>query len=254
MRKIFSLTHRARKVSQFSPTARKNACQYHVTGMIMTAVILALLCGTSWAEIGRSTVERAWTKIAEADGFMRVPINFADDSDPNAWVAFQDEENFTVHVTSGLMEILGTEAEIAGVLGHELGHIRLGHYGAMVLDDTARTVMGINSELADDMARAVGEMNMDLNESAFSRKQETEADDYGTELLRKAGYNAWGLYDAMKRFDDNGYTTERNGFNSHPASRERLEHLSEKAGSLQEQKRPSRKSELDDIADILMQR
>ena len=136
MRKIFSLTHRARKVSQFSPTARKNACQYHVTGMIMTAVILALLCGTSWAEIGRSTVERAWTKIAEADGFMRVPINFEDDSDPNAWVAFQDEENFTVHVTSGLMEILGTEAEIAGVLGHELGHIRLGHYGAMVLDDT----------------------------------------------------------------------------------------------------------------------
>lgn len=222
-----------------------------LTGTIRAAAILVLLCGTSWAEIGRSTVERAWTKIAEADGFRRVPINFEDDSEPNAWVKFLDEENFTVHVTSGLMEILGTEAEIAGVLGHELGHIRLGHYGAMVLDDTARTVMGINSELADDMARAVGEMNMDLNESAFSRKQETEADDYGTELLRKAGYNAWGLYDAMKRFDDNGYTTERNGFNSHPASRERLAHLSEKAG---ERRKSSKGSTLDEIADILMQR
>ena len=214
-------------------------------------MILALLCGTSWAEIGRSTVERAWTKISEADGFKRVPINFEDDEEPNAWVKFQDEENFTLHVTSGLMKILGTEAEIAGVLGHELGHIRLGHYGAMVLDDTARTVMGINSELADDMARAVGEMNMDLNESAFSRKQETEADDYGTELLRKSGYNVWGLYDAMKRFDDNGYATERNGFNSHPASRERLAHLSEKAG---ERRESLKGSTLDEIADILMQR
>ena len=222
-----------------------------LTGTIRAALILALLCGTSWAEIGRSTVERAWTKISEADGFKRVPINFEDDEEPNAWVKFQDEENFTVHVTSGLMKILGTEAEIAGVLGHELGHIRLGHYGAMVLDDTARTVMGINSELADDMARAVGEMNMDLNESAFSRKQETEADDYGTELLRKAGYNSWGLYDAMKRFDDNGYTTERNGFNSHPASRERLAHLSEKAG---ERRESLKGSTLDEIADILMQR
>ena len=225
-----------------------------LTGTIRAAFLLVLLCGTSWAEIGRSTVDRAWRRISEADGFIRVPINFENDEDPNAWVKFLDEENFTVHVTSGLMRILQTEAEIAGVLGHELGHIRLGHYGAMVLDDTARTVMGINSELADDMARAVGEMNMDLNESAFSRKQETDADDYGTELLRKAGYNAWGLYDAMKRFDDNGYTTERNGFNSHPASRERLAHLSEKAGSLQEQRTPARKNELDEIADILMQK
>ena len=220
-----------------------------LTGTIKAVAILVLLYGTSWAEIGRSTVERAWRKISEADGFERVPINFENDEDPNAWVKFQGEENFTVHVTSGLMKILGTEAEIAGVLGHELGHIRLGHYGAMVLDDTARTVIGINSELADDMARAVGEMNMDLNESAFSRKQETEADDYGTELLRKAGYDVWGLYDAMKRFDDNGYSTERNGFNSHPASRERLAHLSERAGSFQE-----RKSGLDEIADILMGR
>lgn len=223
-----------------------------LTGTI-SAVILAMLCTVSHAQISRSTVNRAWGRITEADSFPRVPIHFESDSEPNAWVAFQDEQNFTVHVTAGLMNLLGTEDEIAGVLGHELGHIRLGHYGGMVVDDTARTVMGVNSEHADEISRAVGEMNMDLHESAFSRKDETSADDYGVELLRKAGYDSWGLYNAMSRFD----VTEHSGFSSHPATRERLEHLAEKAGSSRERRKvptESHSDSLDDIADILIGR
>lgn len=220
-----------------------------LTGTI-SAVILVMLCAVSHAQISRATVNHAWRRICEADGFCAIPINYEDESEPNAWVAFKDESNFTLHVTAGLMSILGTEDEIAGVLGHELGHIRLGHYGGMVVDDAARTVMGVNSELADDISRAVGDMNQELQESAFSRKDETSADDYGVELLVKAGYDPWGLYHAMRRFE----VTEHSGFSSHPATRERLAHLADKAGSFRGRGKggESRRDSADDIADILM--
>ena len=219
-----------------------------LTGTIEAVLILLILCTVSHAQVSRSTANKAWRRIAEADGFDVIPINFEDDSEPNAWVAFQDGENFTLHVTSGLMRVLDTEDEIAGVLGHELGHIRLGHYGGMVLSDTARTVMDVNSEKADDISRAVGSMNMDLHESTFSRKQETEADDYGVKLLRKSGYNVWGLHDALSRLGH----TEHSGFNSHPATSERLSHLSDMAGKSQPRVNESHYSSVNDIADILM--
>ncbi len=70
---------------------------------------------------------------------------------------------------------------------------------------------------------------MNLAESGFSRGQEVEADDYGTELLKKAGYDTYGLYNAMKAFADNKFVTQPNGFNSHPPTERRLQHLQEKA-------------------------
>ena len=70
---------------------------------------------------------------------------------------------------------------------------------------------------------------MNLAESGFSRGQEVEADDYGTELLKRAGYDPYGLYRAMKAFADNKYVTQPNGFNSHPPTERRLQHLQEKA-------------------------
>ena len=219
---------------------------------IIFAVLAVLLTrGESFAGITRRTVESAWTRITEADNFTKIPIIYDKDSDPNAYVHFLDEKNFTVHVTAGLMRILGTEDEIAGVLGHEIGHVRLGHYADMLLTDTANTIMSTNADRIDPLAREIGRIDSELREMKFSRQQETQADDYGTELLRKAGYNVWGLYNAMKRFDDNGYGSEHNGFSSHPASRERLSHLAEKAGSIKERGKNSHDS-LSGLADILM--
>lgn len=184
----------------------------------------------AFAQLSRQTVSRAWQKITQADGFDSVPIHYESDEAPNAWVRWQDSENFTIHVTEGLMRILNTESEIAGVLGHEIGHVQLGHYHNIVLTDTARNIMTANAEHADTLAQAVGNIGLELRESSFSREQETQADDYGVALLKKAGYDSWGLYNAMKRMDAAGYETEHSGFNSHPSSEERLAHLAEISG------------------------
>lgn len=191
------------------------------------------MASSSCAEISNAVVESAWKRIAKADGFKEVPINYEKDESPNAWVAFKSQDNFSVHVTAGLMKILNSEEEVAGVLGHEIGHVRLGHYNKGVSRAVGWTIagnlLGRLGGLAGTIAQGAGQIGMNLAESGFSRGQEVEADDYGTELLKKAGYDPYGLYRAMKAFADNKYVTQPNGFNSHPPTERRLQHLQEKA-------------------------
>lgn len=217
--------------------------------MKRAAILLVLvLCGTAHAGITRQTVNHAWQTLSRAEGLGNIPLYFEADDDPNAWVLWQDDGTFTVHVTSGLMGVLMNEAEIAGVLGHEIGHVKLNHYSNIIITDTARTIMGANLDRTDILSRTVGEIDADLREASFSREQETDADNYGVALLKRAGYDAWGLYNAMKRFD----TSEHNGFSSHPASRERLANLARQAG--ESTARSGTHSEVDDIASAIMGR
>ena len=201
---------------------------------ISAAIILAVLsCSCAYGAISSDVVEAAWKRIAKADGFKQVPINYEKNESPNAWVKFKSQNDFSVHVTAGLMKILNSEEEVAGVLGHEIGHVRLGHYnqgvGRAVGWTIAGTLLGRIGGLAGAIAQGAGQIGMNLAESGFSRGQEVEADDYGTELLKRAGYDPYGLYRAMKAFADNKYVTQPNGFNSHPPTERRLQHLQEKA-------------------------
>lgn len=202
---------------------------------IAAAVIAALLlsCGAASAAITEAVVEKAWKRIAAAANFKIVPINYEKDDAPNAWVKFQSESDFSVHVTSGLMRILSNEDEIAGVLGHELGHIRCGHYRSGVTRNVGWSIASALLGKAGGIAQAVGNVGMNLAESGFSRGQEVEADDYGTDTLVKAGYSPWGLYRAMKSFKDNNLVTQPSGFNSHPPTERRLYHLKERAEGIE---------------------
>ena len=201
---------------------------------ISAAIILAALyCSSAYGAVSNDVVEAAWKRIAKADGFKNVPINYEKNESPNAWVKFKSQNDFSVHVTAGLMKILNSEEEVAGVLGHEIGHVRLGHYnqgvGRAVGWAVAGNLLGRIGGLAGIIAQGAGQIGMNLAESGFSRGQEVEADDYGTELLKRAGYDPYGLYRAMKAFADNKYVTQPNGFNSHPPTERRLQHLQEKA-------------------------
>ena len=196
-------------------------------------IIIMMLCPCAFAEISRETAESAWRRMCEADGFRDLPINFENDSSPNAWVSFRSQNDFSIHVSSGLMEILNTEDEIAGVLGHEIGHVKRGHYtrgrNRAVGWGIADNLLGQIGGRGGNIARNVGRVGIELAESGFSREEEVEADDYGSELLRKAGYDPYGLYNAMKALADNNFITQPSGFSSHPPTERRLQHLLAKA-------------------------
>ena len=204
--------------------------------IFLSLLVLLVFCSCSYGEISKEIVEAAWKRIAETDGFEVVKINYEKDDSPNAWVKFKSQKDFSVHVTQGLMKILDTEEQIAGVLGHEIGHVKLGHYNKGVGRNVFWSILSLGlshvSGTAGKVAQAAGSVGMNLAESGFSRGQEVEADDYGTALLKKAGYDPYGLYRAMKAFADNKYVTQPNGFNSHPPTARRLKHLMDKAKEL----------------------
>ena len=204
--------------------------------IFLSLIFSLIFCSCACAQIDEATVEAAWRRIATTDGFAVVKINYEKDDSPNAWVKFKSQKDFSVHVTKGLMKILDTEEQIAGVLGHEIGHVRLGHYNKGVSRNIGWAILGAAlgkvGGTGGKIAQAAGSIGMNLAESGFSRGQEVEADDYGTELLKKAGYDPMGLYRAMKAFADNKYVTQPNGFNSHPPTARRLKHLMDKANSL----------------------
>ena len=226
---------------------------FHAFLMLLTLSLTLEL--ESEAAITRQTVINAWNRITSAANFTRTSaINFETKSEPNAWVMFHDENDYSVHVTSGLMSVLMTEDEIAGVLAHELGHIVLSHYNNEVLTDTVNAIMNSNSEHGDPLANAVGSIELELRESSFSREQETQADEYGSGLLVKAAYNSWGLYNAMRKIYAASGSSESNGFNSHPASQERLLHLAELARSSGVNNVKDSESEINELANILLGR
>lgn len=206
--------------------------------IIISVTLVMMICTSSFASVSREVVDAAWRRVAEADGFRVIPITYERNDSPNAWVKFQSQKNFSVHVTTGLMRILNHEDEVAGVLGHEIGHVKLGHYGKGVARNVGWAVLGgllgraAGGTTAGAIAQTAGNVAINLAESGFSREQEVEADDYGTELLVKAGYRPDGLYRAMKAFKDNNIITQPNGFNSHPPTDRRLIHLREKAESM----------------------
>jgi predicted Zn-dependent protease len=100
-----------------------------------------------------------------------------------------------VYVYSGLLLAADNEAEMAGVLGHESGHVAGRHVErAMVseygLQALASLALGKNPSLARQLAGSViGTGIM----SAHSRSEETEADEYGARYVSRLGYDPNGM-------------------------------------------------------------
>jgi len=103
-----------------------------------------------------------------------------------------------VFVTRGVLALANNEAELAGVLGHEIGHVTARHVEARVARDEITT-------LAARLARVFGEQLGNAKIGAYtgelasvsqlyyirrySREQEFQADQLGTETLARAGYD-----------------------------------------------------------------
>lgn len=190
-------------------------------GSFMIFIIFITPASAGFTETG---VNRVWQKVAKTAGLEHAPkVNIENKKEPNAWVSFSLEK-YSVHVTKGMLDILKTDDQLAGILSHETGHIQLGHYketmGRNLLWVLLYKALGKNGTAGD----ALG-LGLALAESGFSREQEVEADDYGIRLAAKAGYNPWGLVQSLEIMKKAGYETTPNGFNSHPPTERRLVHV-----------------------------
>jgi len=131
-----------------------------------------------------------------------------------------------VHITRGALGLIENEAELAGVLGHEVGHVVRKHtINALRQENAGQLGAGAASERSALLASVGNAVYSNVLENAYDRGDELDADRLGVELPAKAGYNASGLSSFLSRLDDrNKDQAEKNGlFASHPDTKERID-------------------------------
>jgi predicted Zn-dependent protease len=105
-----------------------------------------------------------------------------------------------VYITRGIMNYLNNEAELAAVLGHEVGHITARHpvrqQSKGMLSNIGAAAVGIFTGSADlaGLANYAGAALV----SGYGRDQELEADRLGAEYLVKSGYKPEHMIDVVR--------------------------------------------------------
>ncbi len=146
-----------------------------------------------------------------------------------------------VYVSRGLMALASNEAEMAGVLAHELGHVNARHTAerlsaaqmaqlGMMLGAVGASALGLGPGAAQ-----VGQQIAMMSIQSYSRKQEFEADTLGVRYMSRAGYepNAMvsflstlreqSIVDAKMRGLPPGSVDQFNMMSTHPRTKDRVE-------------------------------
>jgi predicted Zn-dependent protease len=131
-----------------------------------------------------------------------------------------------VHITRGALALVKSEAELAGVLGHEIIHITEKHT-IRAIQKSKAVQMGASETLSGSsalMERAVTATYDNIVEKGFGRSEENESDEKGIVLANKAGYAPAGLAGFLTTLKErNKDAKEKRGlFASHPEMDDRL--------------------------------
>ena len=106
-----------------------------------------------------------------------------------------------VYVTRGLLALVNSEDELAGVVGHEVGHVAARHSVQKISKQGPFAVVfglvsgitGLVSPLVGNIVGGIGDFTQSLVFSPYSRSQETEADRVGQDMSARAGWDPAAL-------------------------------------------------------------
>lgn len=145
--------------------------------------------------------------------------------DINAWAM----PNGCIRVYSGLMDTM-TDDEVRGVLGHEIGHVELGHsknrFRMAAMASLGREVLAKsgNSTAMNLNASELGDLSEKFLNAQFSQKQEADADDYSYNLLVQKGLSPQPLASSFEKLAKLS-GGKGSVFDSHPDSSKRAERI-----------------------------
>ncbi|HVZ33911.1 MAG TPA: M48 family metalloprotease [Polyangiaceae bacterium] len=153
-------------------------------------------------------------------------VNVIDDS--KTVNAFATPGGF-LYVYRGLLDTAQNDAELAGVMAHETGHVVARHaarglVAAYGLDAVSALASGANPGLLTQLSSTIGAKGLLL---VHSRADETEADEYGAGYASQAGYDPHALISFFQRLEQSEGQTPRLlvYLSDHPATSDRMEHL-----------------------------
>jgi predicted Zn-dependent protease len=164
----------------------------------------------------------------EAAGSERpqLPWEFhvVDDPSPNAFAL----PGGFIYATRGLLNLMTSEAELAGVLGHEIGHVTARHsVNQLSKQQLAQLGLGLGAIFAPDLAplQSLVGTGLDLLFLKYGRDDEREADVLGFEYMRKLGYDVNefdDVFEALERIGDGERGALPAWLATHPAPDERV--------------------------------
>jgi predicted Zn-dependent protease len=194
-------------------------------------------------------VGQSLARFAEVQD-VQYSFTVLDDDDINAFAL----PGGYVHVTRGLLALASNEAELAGVLGHEIGHVTARHAAQRYSSATAAnigigilSILGTVAGLPPSVTEATGtglQAGAAIYLQSYSRDQELEADRLGIRYMSRAGYDpeamvtffrkldAWSRHQAMMAGDP-GAAERVNIMASHPRTADRVQQAAQTATTTQ---------------------
>lgn len=153
-------------------------------------------------------VRRVGDRVAAAAGRRDCAFTVVNSDVVNA---FATPPACDVYVTRGLLSIMNSEAELAAVLGHEVGHVTANHAGRR---QTRSVLTGLGAALIGAITKSnalaqIASQAGQLNVLSYSRSQEFEADDLGMRSLTATGYSPYALADMLRALQANDEITGR---------------------------------------------
>ncbi|GGB90017.1 M48 family metalloprotease [Dyadobacter sediminis] len=140
-------------------------------------------------------------------------------ADPNTVNAFAVPGG-QIFITMGLLKKLKSEDQIAGVLGHEIGHV-IGRHSAeqMAKTNLLRGLAGAAGVAGGDYTTAqTAQYVANLVNLSYGRDDELESDDFGVKFMLDAGYNPEALLDVMKVLEEaSGGNRSAEFMSTHPS-------------------------------------
>jgi predicted Zn-dependent protease len=139
-----------------------------------------------------------------------------------------------IAATRGILVEMENEAELAALLGHEIGHVNARHSAQQASKGLLANIFVSGASLASslaglgaasDLVQGVGKLGAGALLARYSRDNEREADALGMEYLTRAGYSPEGMVGLMRMLQKNGRSRSsaiEMMFATHPMSDERL--------------------------------
>ena len=167
---------------------------------------------------------------------IRYYIKIVDTDDVNAFAL----PGGYLYINRGLISLVETESELAGVIAHEIGHV-VGRHGAKSLsrqfglEVITRLISGANPGGIRQLVSRLASIGNLLGMFHYSREAEREADALAVENLVDAGYDPDGIavfFEKLLEMKDREPGSLTLLFSTHPPSRERIENTRHLISSL----------------------
>lgn len=105
-----------------------------------------------------------------------------------------------IYITRGIMAYFNSEAELAGVIGHEIGHVTARHSVQQYSAETATSLLGTLVLAGTEAGAGAARLFQTVQLAAirgYGREQELQADRLGAQYLARAGYDSDEMLDVI---------------------------------------------------------